>query len=405
MHQTGTGPLAGMRVVELATVLMAPYATECLGDLGADVVKVEGARLDSGRLMGEGPDAEISGVALNLHRNKRSVQLDLKSHGGQNVMSALLACSDVFVTNLRSDALRRLGLDANKVCAANPSLVYCEAHGFRTGTDDEQRATFDDVIQAETGLTALTALLRPPPVFLPAVIADKTVGLFIAQAVLAAVVHKLRTGRGQRVEVPMFDAMLSFNLVEHLAGSAVEGGAPGYQRILSGHRGPHRTLDGHLAVMPYSDRDWLELYSAVGREMELAAPEFQTRQSRHRSPAVVYGSLARVLSERTTAEWVDLCKRLNIPFGRVESLDDIVVDPERHRGVIEEAVHPDLGPYRSIRSPLILDDSPTSIRRHAPFVGEHTVEVLRELEFGPGEITELLGSGAATQRTTDEGAA
>lgn len=401
MDVAGEGPLSGIRVVELGTVLMVPYAARNLADLGADVIKIEGARLDSGRMMGPGPHEQLSGTALNLHRNKRSVQLDLTIPEAQAVMDALLRTADVFVTNLRPEALRRLNLDPARTCAKNPRLVYCESHGFRVGTDEENRATFDDVIQAETGLPSLHAAVTSIPQFAPAVVADKTVALFIVQAILAGLLERAGTGRGRRVEVPMFDAMLSFNLVEHLAGATVPGESPGYPRILSAHRGPHRTKDGYLAVMPYSDSDWKALYCAVGRQDELSMPQFQSQRSRHANPDVVYGSLADVLAERPTADWIALCEESGIPYGRVPSLDDLVEDRRLHRDMLESSEHPVAGSYRSIRSPIRFDNSAARLRRHAPVVGEHTTEVLAELGFD-GETIDQLGRDGAVTRTRGE---
>ena len=389
------GPLKGVRVVELATVLMAPFAAQILGDMGADVIKVESDQTDIGRILGGGGHDELSGVALNLQRNKRSVQLDLKQASGLQVLLQLLGTADVFVTNLRPGALGRLGLDYEAIEASHPGLIYCEAHGFRSDTPDAERPAFDDIIQAETGMPRLWERVGADTRFLPAVMADKLSGLYVAQAILGALVHQRTTGRGQRVEVAMFDAVLAFNLVEHLARAALPGGVTGYSRILSRHRGPHRTRDGYIAVIPYSDRDWRALYGAVGREDELDAPWFTSQQARQENPDAAYGSLATVIAERTTAEWMELCLEIGIPVAPVPALDDIVADPERHRGVLQDAVHPVVGPYRQIKPPVAYSDSPMSVRRPAPLVGEHTVELLTELGLSAENIEVLLESGAA----------
>ena len=253
-----------MRVVELATVIMAPYAGQMLGDLGADVIKVEHGPLDSSRIMGGGTTRGLSGVALNLHRNKRSIALDVKSKGGAKVARALLATADVFLTNLRPAPLERLGLRYEDLAESMPRLVYCESHGFASGTEEENAPVYDDIIQALTGLPSLNHDVLGVTAFVPALIGDKITGVMIANAVLAALVHRERTGEGQRVEVPMFDAVLSFNLVEHLAGAAIPGSRAGYSRIMSRHRGPHQTSDGYVAIMPYTDENWRALFEAVG---------------------------------------------------------------------------------------------------------------------------------------------
>lgn len=402
-RDAGPGPLAGVRVVELATVVMAPMAAQILGDMGADVIKVEGEKLDSGRVLGGSMDEDLSGVALNLQRNKRSIRLDLKQDAGREVLLRLLDTADVFITNMRPAALARLCLDHESVTATRPQLIYCEAHGFRNGSPDAERPAFDDIIQAETGMPRMGEKANMEVRFIPAVMADKLSGLYVAQAVLGALVHHRATGRGQRVEVAMFDAVLNFNLVEHLAAATKPGGATGYSRILSKHRGPHRTKDGFIAVMPYSDRDWKALYEAVGRGHELDEEWFTSHRLRLENPDRVYGSLATVMAQRTTQEWIELCLEIGVPVAPVPSLDEIVEDPALHRGVIEMREHPVVGPYRSIVPPIRFEASPMSVRRAAPLVGEHTLELLTESGFADEEIERLIGSGAAVQSSRRPG--
>lgn len=391
------GPLDGIRVVELATVLMAPFGTQILGDMGADVIKVESDVLDSGRMLGGGPHEELSGIALNLHRNKRSVRLDLKQSMGREAFLRLLGTAEVFVTNLRPAALKRLAIDYDSIGDDLPGLVYCEAHGFPAGTPDEERPAFDDIIQAETGLPRLAELTGGQASFWPAVMADKLSGLYVAQAVLGALVHHRATGRGQRVEMSMFEAVLSFNLVEHLGAAAIAGQPAGYRRILTAHRGPHKTADGYIAMIPYSDRDWRAIFSAVGCAHELDEEPFASKRSRHANPDRVYGRLAEVIAMRTTDEWTELCLREGVPVGQVPALAEIIEDASLHRGVLEPAVHPEIGQYRQIRPPVSYAETPMQIRRAAPLVGQHTIEILREIGIGPREIDRMLETAAAYQ--------
>ena len=235
------GALDGVRVLDLTSVIMGPYATQLLGDLGADVIKVETGRGDTNRFMGGGPHPEMSGIALNINRNKRAVTLDVKHPDGLAAFLRILDTCDVFVTNLRPGPLGRLRLSYADLAPTRPRLVYCQAQGFRTGTADEDRPAYDDVIQAATGLARLSNATVGATTFLPALIGDKVAGQTIVSAILAALLHRERTGRGQRVEVPMFDAVLAFNLVEHLSRAAIEGEPSGYSRILTTTRGPHRT--------------------------------------------------------------------------------------------------------------------------------------------------------------------
>jgi crotonobetainyl-CoA:carnitine CoA-transferase CaiB-like acyl-CoA transferase len=387
-----TGPLAGIRVLDLSTVIMAPYATQLLGDLGAEVVKVESGSGDGSRVMGGGPHPELSGIALNLHRNKRSISLDLKADGGREVFLRLLDGSDVFVTNLRPGPLRRLGLSYDDVAAGRPGLVYCQAQGFRSDGDEADRPAYDDIIQAVTGMPSLHADTLGTTDFLPSIIGDKVAGMTIALGVLAALVHRAATGAGQRVEVPMFDAVLAFNLVEHLARAATPGQPTGYSRIMTANRGPHRTTDGYIAMIPYTDRQWRSLFTAVGREDLLEEPWFADHRTRLRDADRTYGELAAIVAQRSTAAWLDLCREHEIPASPVPTLDEIVDDAAHHRGVLTEALHPVVGVYRQIGPPLVLSDTPVSVRRPAPLVAEHTEEVLAEAGYGPGEVDELVRS-------------
>jgi crotonobetainyl-CoA:carnitine CoA-transferase CaiB-like acyl-CoA transferase len=394
---TPTGPLRGIRVLEIATVLLAPYATQLLADLGADVIKVESDALDASRVMGAGPHDRLSGVALNILRNKRSVQVDLKSKGGRAVLTTLLASSDVLVTNMRPGAMERLGLHYDGIRALNPTIIHCEVHGFGSDTPEAERPAFDDVIQAETGMPWLSDRAGNGMRFVSALLADKVGGMFIAYGVLGAIVHRERTGEGQHVEVPMFDSLLAFNLVEHLAAAAFPGHESGYTRILTRHRGPHRTQDGYLAILPYTDRHWDDLYKVVGHGDELSRPEFAGAAQRHKESEKVYSSLAAIISERPTAYWIDLCTQLGIPFGRVASLDEIIVDPAQHRGLIRERVHPVIGPYRSVASPVRYSATPLGVHRDAPLPGADTREVLLELGLGQELVEELIRDGAVSQ--------
>jgi crotonobetainyl-CoA:carnitine CoA-transferase CaiB-like acyl-CoA transferase len=393
----GPGPLDGIRVLDLTTVVMGPYATQSLGDLGADVIKVETAGGDSSRSMGGGPHPELSGVALNLHRNKRSISLDLKHAHGKEVFLDLLDTSDVFVTNLRPEPIRRLGLAYEHVAPTRPRLIYCQAHGFRSDTSAADAPAYDDIIQALTGLPRLNEAALGITFFVPSTIGDKVAALTIVQSVLAALFHRERTGQGQRVEVPMFDAMLAFNLVEHLSRAAVAGQPAGYNRMLTSHRGPHRTSDGYVAMMPYTDKHWRALFAAVGREELLDEPWFADHAARITNAHDVYGALAAIVRERTTDEWLKLCLAIGVPASPVPSIDEIVEDPALHMGAITEADHPVIGPYRQIEPAARFSRSPQSVRRPAPMLAEHTREILDELGYDAAAVDRLIEEGAVAE--------
>lgn len=395
------GALDGIRVLDLSSVIMGPYATQVLGDLGADVIKVETGSGDTNRFMGGGPHPELSGIALNLHRNKRAVLLDLKSTDGKEAFLRILDSCDVFVTNMRPAALARLGLTYEDVGPERPRLIYCQAQGFRTGTPEENRPAYDDIIQASTGLPRLNELVIGRTAFLPIIIGDKIASTAIVQGVLAALVARGRTGRGQRVEIPMFDALMSFNLVEHLSRAAIPGQPAYYSRTIATTRGPHKTKDGYIAMMPYTDEHWNRLFDSVGRLALLQDPRFCDNNNRLLNAELIYGELAAICATRTTAEWLELCDELDIPANAVPSIEEIIEDDELNRGMITMAEHPVIGSYRSVGPGIKLYDTPATVRRPAPMLGEHTAEVLAEVGYDAADIAKLTESGAATVRPPD----
>ncbi len=382
-------------MIEIATVIMGPYGGQLLGDLGAEIIKIEASKGDSSRIMGGGPHPELSGIALNLHRNKSSIVLDLKRSEALEIVDRLLDDADVLLTNLRPGPLARLGLDYESLKERHPRLVLCQAQGFASDSDEADLPAYDDIIQALTGFPQLGQIAFDTTHFLPTIVADKVAGMFICQGVLAALVARGTTGRGQRVEVPMFDAALAFNLVEHLARAAVAGEQPGYVRVLTPHRGPHATLDGHIAMLPYTDDQWQALFAAVGKEELLEQPVFATHRARLDNADEVYGTLATIAAERTTAEWLELCATHGVPVAPIPSLDDIVDDPTHHRGALVDREHPVVGSYRSIRAPLRFSESALGDPEPAPLLGQHTTDILRLAGYDDAAIERLVADGVA----------
>jgi crotonobetainyl-CoA:carnitine CoA-transferase CaiB-like acyl-CoA transferase len=376
------GPLTGVRVIELATVLMAPYAGQMLGDLGADVIKVEPPSGDSNRFMNDGPHPQLSGIAMNLHRNKKSIVLDLKRQPARDALVKLIAGADVLVTNFRPSALDQFGLQYEAFAARSPRLVYCEAHGFRTDSPDANGPAFDDTIQALTGTPALSEEMGLDSRFPPFLLADKVAATAIVSGVLAALYERERSGLGQRVEVPMFDTVLAFNLTEHLARAAVPGGRVGYSRILTLNRGPHQTSDGWLALMPYTNRHWRALYEAAGYAHLLEQPWHKDMPTRLAQADVVYAELKSIIREKPTAYWLEICAVTDVPVARVPRLQEIVDDAALHRGVLRTVKHPIAGNYRHIASPVIFSRTPAGDDfSPAPLLGQDTTQVLQELGY------------------------
>jgi crotonobetainyl-CoA:carnitine CoA-transferase CaiB-like acyl-CoA transferase len=369
---------------------MLPYAGQQLAALGADVIKVEELDGDMSRSLGPVAHSQLSGIALNLHANKRSLAVDLKASDGRDVFLRVLSGADAMITSLRPRALKRLGLDYGTLGDLFPALVYCHASGFRSDCDDADRPAFDDIVQALSGIATLGAEIDGEVRFLPTVIADKVCGLVIAMSVLAALLARHRTGRGQRVEVPMVDTMVAFNLAEHLSGGAVPGGHAGYSRVLTAHRGPHRTSDGWIALLPYSDEHWRLLYGAIGCEEKLAQPWHRDRTTRHANAAQVYGELAGLIRQRPTAFWLDLAERLDIPASTVPTLQELVEEPDNNRGVLVQREHPAAGAYRHIAQTTGFSETPAVDQLPAPLVGQDGTDVLGAAGYTQAEIEKLI---------------
>jgi crotonobetainyl-CoA:carnitine CoA-transferase CaiB-like acyl-CoA transferase len=387
------GPLAGVRVLDLTSVVMGPLATAILGDLGADVVTVESARGDTNRAMGAGPHPYLSGVSLNLLRNKRNIDLDLKSAGGRAILLRLAARCDVFVTNLRPGPLARLGAAYEDIAAVRPDVVYCRAHGWAADSPRGGEAAYDDIVQAASGVADLARRVSGAPGLMPTIFADKVSGLTIVYAVLAALLHRERTGEGQQIEIPMADTVSAFLLVEHGAAAIPQPpvGPVGYQRILTPERRPQQTADGWIAVLPYSREHYDFLFAVGGRPELIGDARYADGRSRIEHSDFLYRQVRGILRHRTTAEWLDLLHRHGIPASPVATLDELV-------SALPEADHPVAGRYRVIPPPVRFGRTPASVRRPAPLPGEHNAEVLAELGLTAAEIAQLQHEGILRSR-------
>jgi crotonobetainyl-CoA:carnitine CoA-transferase CaiB-like acyl-CoA transferase len=399
-ERPNTGALAGMRIVDLTTVIMGPLATRQLGDHGAEVIRIESLEGDTTRNSPPSRHPGMSATTMNLHRNKRSVALDLKHPDGLRAASAIVASADAVVTNMRRAALDRLGLGPAALRAAHPGLVVCVANGYGSDGPYADRPAYDDAIQAASGSAWLMGRLLGEPRYLPTIVADKVVGMAVAQAVLVALIHKLRTGEGQLVEVPMFETMVAFNLVEHQRGATFEPplGPVGHERVLSPTRTPYRTADGWIGVLPYTDRHWRDVFLAAGRPDLAEDPRFAGFNNRLANIDEAYRLLEELCAERTTAEWLAELEARSVPAMAVLDLERVDEDPHlRAVGLLELVEHPSEGPYRHVRDTATLDRSPSGLFRFAPRVGEHTSEVLSEIGWSTSEIGSLLAAGAGRQ--------
>jgi crotonobetainyl-CoA:carnitine CoA-transferase CaiB-like acyl-CoA transferase len=379
-----SGPLAGVRVVDLTTVAMGPYATQILGDMGADVVKVESPDGDVFRNAAPARNAGMGAAYLNLNRNKRSIVLDLKSAEGMATLLQLIDRADVFVSNTRPQALRKLGLDHGTLAQRNPRLIHCGTYGFSEKGPYAGRPAFDDVIQAMSGLAALQGHNSDTgPEYVNTIMADKCAGLTAAWAISMALYEREKSGRGQAIEVPMFETLVSFNLLEHLAGATFRPAiaAMGYERVLSPHRKPYATKDGFIGLLPYTTAQWTRFFTIAGAPHHGSDPRFTDPAKRSENIDALYEILAGLVAQRTTAEWQALLADADIPMAPIMSPEQLLDDAHLQAiGFFREDEHPTEGPVRTVGIPVTFSRTPGSIRKLAPRKGEDGDEIRSQLE-------------------------
>lgn len=389
------GPLEGIRIVDLTTVVLGPYATRILADMGADVIKVETLSGDQTRHYKPFRHDGMAGYFLNLNRNKRSISIDLKTKDGMKVLMRLIDGAHAFIHNMRQQAADRLGLSYENVRRANPDIVYCGAVGFGSAGPYSGRAAYDDVIQAASGLAGLHAMVHGEPAFAPTVLCDKITGQTVAYAVMAALLQQAKGGGGQAVEVPMLETAAEFALVEHLHGATFEPplGEIGFKRVLSKYRKPFRTSDGYMCILPYSDSNWSDFFSFTGRTEFLGDPRFVVLADRVQHIDMLYALVEQEAPRFSNSQWQAFCDRVSIPCMPVRSLQEVVDDEHLAAvGMISLQEHPTEGAYRVVRSPVQFA-APFKVRQHAPRLGEDTVGVLEEAGFTDDEVEELLRAG------------
>ncbi|WP_394940712.1 CaiB/BaiF CoA transferase family protein [Psychromicrobium sp. YIM B11713] len=400
LSSTNNGPLAGIRVIDMATVVMGPYAAQVLGDLGADVIKIESPN-DTIRAGLFANTPGMSALHLNVNRNKRSVALNLKSEEGHAAAMKLIGSADILISNMRIDALRRLGMDYETLSAKFPQLIYVHAQGFRPDSDRAGLAAYDETVQAASGLLdiAQRAADIQKPAVLPTILADKVSALTMVYSAMAALVHQQKTGQGQKVEVPMTDTMLAFNLVEHLQGQAFvpaksQTGFP--NSLMKGHYARPTKDGGLVMVIPYGPQNFRDLFVAAGRPDLAEDPRVNNEFIDVRADGNELSALLDdVIPLRTTEEWAEICLSKSIPFGPVLRLDEAMDDDYVRDGhLLDVAEHPSEGKIRMIGVPMQFSATPPSIRRHAPLPGADTEEVLAELatKSSADQNTEMAGS-------------
>jgi crotonobetainyl-CoA:carnitine CoA-transferase CaiB-like acyl-CoA transferase len=396
--------LEGLRIVDITTIILGPYATQILGDLGADVIKIETLEGDMNRYTPPLGAPGLGAGFVNNNRNKRSLAVDLKSEAGKAVLRRLIPTADALVHNMRQSALDRLGFSWTAVHALNPRLIYCAALGYGSDGPYAGKPAYDDIIQATSGLAGLTERRDGAPAYHPTVTADKVSALHVVYAVLAALLHRERTGgKGQRIEMPMLEAMAAFTMNEHLMHATFEdAGATGYHRTLSRNRKPFATRDGHIALLPYTTEQWRRVLLELGRHDLVAQPWFESNSERSKRSDELYAVLATSLGSRTSREWLETFERLDVPCGPVNSIDAVLADPHLlATGVFEPNFATPTPMRRALRQPIVASATPRLPDRAPPSLGEDTEAILAEIGYSAREIGELLAAGVIAARSSE----
>jgi crotonobetainyl-CoA:carnitine CoA-transferase CaiB-like acyl-CoA transferase len=387
------GPLTGVRVVDLTAMVMGPYCTQIMADMGADVIKVEPPEGDNTRYISVGPAPGMSGVYMNVNRGKRAVVLDLRTESGRTALQALVRTADVFIHSMRSKAIAKLGFGYDDVAAINPSIVYTNCYGYGRRGPYRDRPAYDDTIQAECGLPAVQEQLTGVANYVGTIMADKVAGLTALYATTMALFHRERTGEGQEVEVSMFETMASFMLVEHANGAMFDPplGPAVYPRTVAPNRRPYPTKDGHIAALIYNDKHWNAFVNAV--RPPWATDLYATLELRANDIDTVYGLVAETMLQRTTDEWLDLFRELEIPAAPINTPDALFDHPHLNAVGLFETVETSYGPMRMPGVPTWFSRTPGRIAGPTRELGADTADVLRELGLDSADVGPAVGSG------------
>lgn len=388
---------------------MGPFAGQILADLGAEVVKIEPPGGDIARNNSRSPMSGRGAMYVNNNRNKKTISVDLKTPEGLEVVNRLIAGSDVFLHNMRVEAVNRLGLDYERVRAIRPDIIYCAAIGFGQKGRYRARPAFDDIIQAASGLAGLSLHFGQPPQFFPTIVADKVAALYVVYGVLAALLARSRgETTGLKVEAPMFEALVSFLLNEHLADATFSDDveSAGYNRILSANRRPYRTADGWIAVLPYTREHWERFLRETGRTDILDADWFAEPTQRTAHIDFMYGEVASAMSQRTTLEWMAVLSELDIPCSEISSFADLLRDPHLEDVgffSVDEGYPAEI--RRALPQPVTFEGVESRPDSAAPVLGAHTREVLAACGYSPGEIDALERRGVVQAAPARPGSA
>ena len=391
------GPLDGLRILDLTTVLMGPYATQILGDFGADVIKIELPSGDVIRQIGPSRHKDMGALFMNVNRSKRDIALDLKTDDGRKAMLRLVQDADVLVTNIRPKAMARLGLSYEDLAGINPRLIYAALVGYGQKGPYADRPAYDDLIQGGSCISHSFVRAGGEPAYVPAAVADRIVGITANNAILAAVIERERSDKGQKIEIPMFESMVSMILGDHLGGLTFDPpmDAGGYSRHLSRDRRPYKTKDGYVCALIYNDGHWRRFFDEIGRsDIPRDDDRFASFANRMANIDFVYASLGQIILTKTTAEWLEVFRKADVPAMPMHSFESIMEDPHMVATEFFQSVdHPSEGKLRQMAVPVSFSRTPAAVKRHAPRLGEHGAEILSEAGFSEAEIAELQRNG------------
>ncbi|WP_408011229.1 CaiB/BaiF CoA transferase family protein [Pseudalkalibacillus sp. A8] len=380
--------MKGIRVIDLTSVVMGPYCTLMLGDMGADVIKVESPAGDTTRYLGPSKNEGMGSLFLHLNRNKRSITLDLKSEEGRDILYSLIEEADVLVHTLRPKSIDRLGLSYQALKQVNSRLIYCGMYGFSKDGPYGDKPAYDDIIQGASGMAAAQGEMTGTPQYLATVLGDKTAGLVGLSSILAALFSREKSGEGQEIEVPMFETMVSYTMIEHMYGETFSPpiGRTYYSRVTSSYRKPYKTKNGYIGVMIYNDKQWESFFKVSGRNDLKLDKRFSNISVRSKNIDFVYQTVEEIMLTKTTEEWIEILEKGDIPCTRINTPEDLLNDPHLSQvGFFEKVRHPTEGEIRSIKFPVNFGKTTTEVKCFAPNLGEHNEEILKELGIKVGE--------------------
>ena len=401
MTNTPKGPLQGVRVVDLTTVMLGPFCTQILGEMGAEVIKIETPEGDVNRWTGESRSPGMSTGQLIKGRNKRSIILDLKVKKVRKVFEKLIQTADVFVHNIRPKAAKRLAIDYETIAELNPSIIYASATGFGETGPFADKPAYDDLIQGASGIASLFGKVTGTPRYVPSVMADKTTGLFLSNYISMALFHRERTGEGQKLHVPMYESFAAFVVSEHMQGQTFvpPTGPAGYTRMLTAHRKPYETKDGFICVVPYTQKHWINFLTLTGRADLIKDPRFSNQTERTKNIDTLYEIVSDNMKSRSTNDWIIALSDADIPAGPMNSPEDLFECPHlKAVDMFPEIEHPTEGRIKHIKVPAAFSKTPGGLYHHSEKLGASTNAVLNELGFSNIEITELESLGAITPK-------